>query len=169
MKKAYVKPVFMAEEFVATASVASCGYNVSDPNSALQVWHTMHLCTNTSCSHQIGGNQGNLTYDANNWWGYATDTPGARPTSDSTDGLNDAAYLFTDAQTVCDFVWSSKTSNVGIWTGTQGDKTTAISDSNNRTNAFVTLINDFSNFFHIPASQNDQHSPGVGENQNFWS
>ena len=59
MKKAYVKPVFLAEEFEGTASVASCGYDADAANSALQVWHGKSLCTVGDSGHHVGKANGN--------------------------------------------------------------------------------------------------------------
>lgn len=170
MKKAYVKPVFFAEEFAGTSSVAACEYNAKQ--NALQIWEGRNLCLNGKCAHEIG----KKTNEVSNWWDYATNTEGAdanKPSSDSLSGYNDGAYLFTDGQTVCDFVWNTGGSQVGIWTSAKDDSSTAIWDDEKRTgtlgvNLFVTLITAYSNFFGIEPDKSDQHLPGVN-NEVFFS
>ena len=169
MKKAYVKPVFVAEEFEGTENVASCAYG-ADQN-ALQVWKGSYLCKVGDGGHTVGKKD----YDAKDWWEYATETPGANetpPTSSNLTGYNNGAYLFTDGQTVCDFVWSDSSSKVGIWTSEAGKTDKAISKESDRTgtlnvNLFVTFISSFSQFFGIEPD-NDQHVPGIN-NKAFFS
>lgn len=170
MKKAYVKPVFLAEEFSGTANVASCAYGATQ--SELQVWKGSSLCKVGDGGHTVG----KKNYDAANWWEYATETAGANknpPTSASLNGYNNGAYLFTDGQYVCDFVWSDSDAQVGIWTSKANDTTSAISSEADRkngilnTNLFVTFISSFSKFFGIEPD-NENHVPGI-DNKAFFS
>lgn len=168
MKKAYVKPVFLAEEFEGTASVAACEYRAShDP---LEVWNERNICSVGDNGHFIGKVPG---ASVNKWWEYATEGMAnpqvefTNPTSNNFDAYNDTAYLFTDGQTVCDFVWNGMGSQVGIWTSEEGNVNTSVSDHTKRDGLFVTLIDAFNTFFGIEP-KNEQHEPGL-KNQKFFS
>lgn len=168
MKRAYVKPVFLAEAFEGTASVASCGYDADAANSALQVWEGKGLCAVGDGGHRIGKKDAAV----DQWWDYATKTEGANgkpPTSDSLKGFNDGAFLFTDSQTVCDFVWNSVDSDIGIWTSEKGNASTAIWDVTKRDNMFITLIKGFAAFFGIEPDEDKNHKPGIKEQGAFFS
>ena len=171
MKKAYVKPVFLAEEFEGTMSVASCGYDAT--NMELQIWHGKQLCVKQHNGHYVGKKPGEVA----DWWDYATNTSSAKgnpPTSASLDGYNDGAFLFTDSQTVCDFIWNSVDSDVGIWTSEKGNSSKAIWDVETRNNSilnqnlFVTFIKGFADFFGIEADEDKNHKPGI-KDQAFFS
>lgn len=172
MKKAYVKPVFVAEEFEGTVSVASCQYGV-DAQTKIGVYDGLHICPNIHCAHDIGGNNGKGTDgDVQNWWNYATETT----TGKNENGLNgpDNAYLFTSGQIECDFVWNSQDSKVGIWTQFQDQWNTAISEHNNRIqkenwNPVISWISSFKQFFGIPGGENDNHRPGIEGQGEFFS
>lgn len=167
MKKAYVKPVFLAEEFEGTVSVAACGYS---SRNALHVWEGKNLCLVGSCAHAVNRNGNALVTQ---WWEYATegmvdpDAEFTNPTSENFDAYNDVAYLFTDSQTVCDFVWNGIGSEVGIWTSEKGDVSTSMADHTKRDGLFVTMIDTFSKFFDIEPSQSKQHVPGVNGEKLF--
>lgn len=170
MKKAYVKPVFLAEEFEGTVSVASCQYNV-DAQTKIQVYDGLHIC-DVPCSHSIGGNNGQGTKgDVQDWWNYATETK----TGNNMDGKGgpDNAYLFTSGQIECDFVWNSQGSQVGIWTQFQDQLNTAISEHNNRIkkegwNPVISWINSFKDFFGVMGGDNN-HRPGIEGKGEFFS
>lgn len=178
MKKAYVKPVFLAEAFEGTASVASCGYDADAANSAIQIWHGKNLCTVGDGGHYVGKDNGNKHPDVAQWWDYATNTNGANtnpPKSNSLSGFNNGAYLFTDGQTVCDFVWNSVDSDVGIWTSEKDNASTAIWDVTVRNNSvfnqnlFVTFIKGFAAFFGIEPDEDKNHKPGIKGQGAFFS
>lgn len=156
MKKAYVKPVFFAEEFEGTVSVAACVYH-ADTNPA-QIWEGMYMCANEDNGHAIGG-QNKQKGDVQQWWGYATNTSGATDANPSNGTYNDGAYLFTDNSVTCDFVWNDKGAQVGIWTSKENDTSSAIWKSSDREGAFVTLISMFTDFFFGNDANFEGHTP----------
>lgn len=118
MKKAYVKPVFMAEEYELTASVAGCEYSPSKP---FEIWKGTYICASGQ-GHSVG--QGNPTDDpVLGYWDYAT--AGRYQNYDTkfeghgyqmgNEGTNNGAYVFTGAETQCDFVWNSYNGDIGVW------------------------------------------------------
>lgn len=126
MKKAYVKPVFLAEEFVAEMSYANNGCGVSIYEPALITYETdakraegttADLCSGSEDGHFIQYQKGNGNskglqdlYDYNekndtnyDYWQYATA------------GDNKATLFVT---VLCDFIWnptSGNTGNVSVW------------------------------------------------------
>lgn len=167
MKKAYVKPVFMAEEFVATASVASCGINPSQIGT-LDVYYGQHLCYNQTCGHYVGNDQGNLEYDAKDYWWYATGKPDNTGSNNvAPTAAGSGAYLFTDGTVACDFIWNGFGQDVGIWTDNEKNPISIEADRQIGS-SLVQFISSFSEFFSIPAGNNDQHRPTVN-NQIIYS
>ena len=130
MKKAYVKPVFLAEEFVAEMSYANngCGVSVYTPAQITYAKHTdaydgttADLCSGSNDGHYIAYEPEKqhkwgmaLDYDYNtkngtnlDYWGYAT--------SGETE-IEKQATLFVTV--LCDFVWNPNTGNKGnvsVW------------------------------------------------------
>lgn len=128
MKKAYVKPVFLAEEFVAETSYANqvCNVNQRGP---LEIVNGDYWCKDHSKANGTGGCHAKVDISVGSnpngqgakslglaskynpdksitYWDYA------RYNSQQND-YSDGAYLFTDANTVCDFLWDGNTdSNV---------------------------------------------------------
>lgn len=122
MKKAYVKPVFLAEEFVAAASVATCPYKPNSAvNQALDLTEYMSnntkICTNTSNGdgHTIMGS-GVLRDESIKAYAKGSVTGDSATISNSNgDGF---FSLFDTANIVCDFVWlkpSSGEDKVQVW------------------------------------------------------
>lgn len=171
MKRAYVKPVFLAEAFEGTASVASCQYHSGVAGNEVLIYNGLRLCSSgNNCSHKVGGNNGGkLDGDIQNYWDYATNNGVTTPPTNNNYANNgvDGAYLFTDGHTVCDFVWNGGNSQVGIWTDSERN---AISDAGSR-NPMTSIISwiseSFSAFFGIQGSGSDQHKPGVNHQQFF--
>lgn len=128
MKKAYVKPVFLAEEFVLSDNVvAACGISV---NTSMPLYfdENTHMCFNTKSGGSDSGHQASkgdldLSYDGTmSYWEYARED---KSTSVYQDGngqdvtFNNAnAYLFSSSYTTCDFVWPNDQKNdkyVYVW------------------------------------------------------
>lgn len=174
MRKAYVKPVFLAEAFEGTQSVAACRHHSGSTGGEVLIYNTLRLCSGgNSCNHKVGGNKSNeLEGDIQEYWSYATNgTYNAPSNAGYTDDKNNGAYLFTDGQVMCDFVWNGGNSQVGIWTEEANNKESAIWDlgSRNLKTSFITWIsNSFSSFFAINGNGSDEHKPGV-DNAQFFS
>lgn len=172
MKRAYMKPVFLAEAFEGTASVASCDYHSGAPGKEVLIYNGLRLCSGgNSCSHTVGGNKKD-SGDVQEYWNYATENGlTAGPTSDDyiKGGVN-GAYLFTGGQKVCDFVWNGGNSQVGIWIDNETDKN-PISKAENRNplNAVFDWISSFSDFFDIKGNGSNGHKPGVEGGGQFFS
>lgn len=109
MKKAYVKPVFMAEEFVAsTYHVSACSDRI-DPNNKLGIYHGLNLGGNQNVDYEKGGLDDN--YNATlTYWQYA----GVHSADEATEG-NTNAYLFTTRNHECDFLWDHWTDTLYVW------------------------------------------------------
>ena len=175
MKKAYVKPVFLAEEFEGTACVAACDYHAGGDNSQVLIYNTLRLCPpSNNCDHAVGGNSNNGKYDGDiqNYWKYATnnDTLMEGPTNENyVNDTTDGAYLFTDGETVCDFVWNGGKSQVGIWTQYENNLGSAISNAGLRElgQSFITWVSDFAKFFGVNGIGSKEHKPGVNGQQFF--
>lgn len=160
MKKAYVKPVFLAEEFVAAASVATCLYK---PNTAvnpaldLQPWMTKNdkgkypsICTNGDQGHNIMS--GELSND--DLLNYA------RGDGNVGDGK---VTLFDTSGTTCDFVWlqpSSGVDQIQVW-GDGSSDPNLVADHNGRLlkNLFDWggQIKNFMQFFANCNATDDKH------------
>ena len=156
MKKAYVKPVFLAEEFECTAAVAGCVYSSKKP---AQVWEGLTFCDDNG--HVIGGQNGS-NGEVNQWWDYATETDNSTdgPKNGELGSYNDFAYLFTSGSYECDFIWNSSKSDIYVWTKTEGDLKSAISKHTERKGAFATLVSTFVDFFYgIGSGACKMHEP----------
>jgi len=141
MKKAYVKPVFVADEYELTAAVMGCDVKSYQEK---EIWNTYDLCSGDS-GHQVGGSGNSGNAPVNAWWEYATETPGATGHAPSENHqYNDNAYIFSTGNTVCDFVWNSVDTKVGVWVDANDN---AISDHTQREGAGVKLLDYFAQFF----------------------
>ena len=122
MKKAYVKPVFLAEEFEGTASVAACGYGSS---KTFEVWDGVKVCN--SNGHEIGQGSGKSSFEQR-YISYATDNhygngkDAFQPINGTTGSYsltnmdpNIGSYVFTSGNFDCDFAWDSKGGYIGVW------------------------------------------------------
>lgn len=120
MKKAYVKPVFMAEEFEAESSyaVGSCEVSTRSP---FVIWEGMQITEKEQ--HEININVGGSTV-GQDW--YYNSTNGTNHTNWSYAFEDDnQATLFVNK--VCDFCWdphNGATGSVSVWNGlTHEDRT----------------------------------------------
>lgn len=167
MKKAYVKPVFLAEEFVAETSYANttCG---TGTQVALEIKDGDCFCSkdkNCASTFYENGDQGtvhtlykdvdddailpnNVNPDNFTIWNYATYN-------------NDKAYLFGSSLQECDFVWSgNKEDQVYVWGST--DK----SIRTNPANLLTKALGIVSQFFAGNGSSHGKHP--VGYNQTVF-
>lgn len=155
MKKAYVKPVFLAEEFVAAASVATCLYKPnSEVNSPLDLRYLMQkgednklpsICTNNDghniLSGELKGNNNVLLGD------YATKE-------------DSKVTLFDTSGTACDFVWlkpSSGVDQIQVWgdgNTTNGTNPGLVADHNQRKISNLFNWNGIQNFMQFFAGCN---------------
>ena len=60
MKKAYLKPVFLAEVFEGTASVATCTQDYDPTKNLMQVYNGLRVCEHQNEGHEIGKGQGDV-------------------------------------------------------------------------------------------------------------
>ena len=126
MKKAYVKPVFLAEEFVAETSYAAtpCGISVG---TQLKLIDGKSMCiveNHKNCNHVIsvanapvsGKYQDGFVRDNDALNGYSQNADNSfsywdYATKDGTD-----AFLFNSSIADCDFLWSGNNrDNVQVW------------------------------------------------------
>lgn len=158
MRKAYVKPVFLAEAFEGTQSVASCGNG--SINTPIELEKGQFICyTNNNGSitgdsgHVIGGQNGKKGSALEYW-----DAAGAnKEGSEKTD-----VYLFTDANVVCDFLWNGQGSTVKGWS-TNGQKSGLVWDENERGDSaknFFDFGEKLLQFFTGAGADNSNHNPG---------
>lgn len=121
MKKAYVKPVFVAEEFVAETSYAAtgCPTNYWAPVS---ISNGTQLCADDS-GHVIGAENGKKGiinqkdgYSTGvSYWDYASWGKDKRPDAGDDTYAAEGTYLFNSGSKVCDFVWDNTANEVGVW------------------------------------------------------
>lgn len=160
MKKAYVKPVFLAEEFEGTASVAACDRGSS---KTFEVWDGVKVCN--SNGHEIGQGSGKSSFEQS-YISYATDNhyrngkDAFQPINGTTGSYsltnmdeNIGSYVFTSWNFDCDFAWDSKGGNVGVWVNTK-DNNSLITNNVNRKTLYnndsagiLWLAQSFMNFF----------------------
>lgn len=163
MKKAYVKPVFVAEEFVLSDSVAAaCPINVNTSMPLFFDENTV-MCFNPNSGKGDNGHQASkgdlgLSYEGDmTYWDYAR---ADKSTSEYQDGNgqnvsfnNGNAYLFSSSYTTCDFVWPNSETNdkdVYVWNSWEVSLRTTLHS--------VGQI--FSDFFFNAKSNEDNHTPG---------
>lgn len=121
MKKAYVKPVFLAEEFVAASSyvASSCGQSVF---SALLIEYDKNFCAKRGC------NADSMTFHRETDYNNESNKPAVYQEYNGTkvEGVDsywdyanyndDKAYLFTGGSSECDFLWNGHASDkVYVW------------------------------------------------------
>lgn len=158
MKKAYVKPVFLAEEFFMTMSIAACQYSMNNP---AKIYHGVRMCSGNN--HKVtwspnATNKGTIntkTYTAADgtvmdYWQYS---------QGAADEASSDAYLFTVNNGQCDFLWDNSNEQIGVWKtpdtfdGIRGADTMKDSEGNWLVNW---LIGTFSGFFY---GSGDPHEP----------
>lgn len=148
MKKAYVKPVFLAEEYELTQSVAVCDLSGSAP---LNINLNTVLCQGGDNGHEFNTSseayKGIYGKDANKadvtYWQYAGDH-----------GTTDHA-LFADDELNCDYVWDNYEDNVGVWRPGEKEGVT------NLGGYFVDWLGiKFSQFFHKNGGNGSSNNPG---------
>ena len=166
MKKAYVKPVFLAEEFVAAMDhVAACTTNYWTPQ--IIQWPTngqpgTDLCEGND-GHSVGFNENQALILSNHdkekfyydysqkitYKEYAEWNADQRPGANADDYTATNAYLFNSGHSACDFVWDNTNSDVGVWKkGTDG-------------NWIVSLIDNFGTFFLGASANGSGHRPAI--------
>ena len=107
MKKAYVKPVFLAEAFEVTTNVAACKTRSNAPH---EIWK------GDPCSCGAPGHAVDKTGGApvDQYWDYASN--GNKNNYNRGEmGANNGSYIFTDDLLTCDFVWNERGGMVGVW------------------------------------------------------
>ena len=144
MKKAYVKPVYMADEFEMTACVASCGKG--SINSPIEINDGERLCVGPGNDHKIKANSVFGWNDAK---------------SDGTE-----VYLFTNSNIECDFLWYGEGSYVQAWSTDKDDKNSIVWTQEDRKSLTAETNYSFSeilmSFFCGNQADNDNHRPGYG-------
>ena len=160
MKKAYVKPVFLAEEFVAAASYAANGCDTTRI-SPKYIEQGMQICRDDP-GHTVGGNktaeiQG--YYDNNTtYWQYASWSEDVRGGAGDSQHAAENAYLFSSEFSVCDFVWNNTANEVGVWREQTNEETGKLEWA-------VSWIKDalFATFFLGTGSTIKNHTPYLEE------
>ena len=167
MKKAYVKPVFLAEEFVAAAShVAGCGDG--SVNSVKEIIPgTTYLCEfhDNSCNSTLvlENSEANKLYGSHDenfkgstdltYWDYAK--------ADSAGSFNDKIYLFTQNDYECDFVWTGyRNDTVKVWGTLEKEKRST-------TNVFYDTFKSLTGFFRGSEAVNGHHPLGYNGSSFF--
>ncbi len=157
MKKAYVKPVYMAELFEVTECVATCPVTTSRPHLIVD---DDYLCFGGDKGHQIDATDKN-TYLSPYWDSYAN--------------ADDSANLFTSSSFECDFLWNDWGTNVFGWS-TDGTADGLVSSVDDRKNTATEKWNLFDfgegllRFFTGGSNaDNNQHGPGIPEEGKFFS
>lgn len=126
MKKAYVKPVFLAEEFVAETSYAAtpCGISV---RTQLELIDKKSMCiakNHKNCNHVIdvtnapvgGEYEDGYVRDDNALIGYSQNTDNSFSYWDYATKDGTAAFLFNSSIANCDFLWSGNNRDtVQVW------------------------------------------------------
>ena len=129
MKRAYVKPAFIAEAFEMTESVAICDRHIGQGgNHPFEIDFNTKICSGDQ-GHKIS--KGEITSEDSPLWQYAVK-------EDNT------AYLFDGLNTTCDFVWlgpSNGEDRVQVW-GQSPDKLAA--NASDRKSLFDWLGNQMS-------------------------
>ena len=163
MKKAYVKPVFLAEEFVAAASYASGACGPASVNEPLLFKQKDVLCD--QCNGDKAGGTGAgindkykytddngklVTHDKLNYWDYA--------------GTNDAK-MFNGGLFECDFIWeptsaTDNTTTVWVWD--------AVNVADRVLGRITNTFMSFTNFFAGNNGTQEKHNPGYKQ-QSFFS
>ena len=115
MKKAYVKPVFLAEAYEMTSSVAGCPTSSSIPRELIYGQTSL-------CDHCTGGA---VQIDKKDNWDafkdYATEDKSITTVYDQNGNAqsinNGNVYLFTSNTVECDYIWNSNDNNekLQIW------------------------------------------------------
>lgn len=164
MKKAYVKPVFLADSFVMTANVAACKTGV---DRALKLYTGLDVCagcngdTIKTNKGYVGQTYADFEDGSKTYWQYAggTDNP---TTSD--------AYLFNTSSldyAKCDFLWtptSSQDMSSTIWVWNDESRTQdAETGKWNIRDTFRT----FAQFFCGNNGTDKQHYPTYNDNDFF--
>ena len=107
MKKAYVKPVFIADEYEMTVSVAGCKTRSNAPH---EIWK-LDPCSCGAPGHEIDKTGGAPVKD---YWNYASNGNESNY-SHGNMGDNNGSFIFTDDMLQCDFVWNEPGGQVGVW------------------------------------------------------
>lgn len=156
MKKAYVKPVFLAEKFVAEQNYAAKGCGTWAWDKA-QIQPGMELCYKEkkgeyeSDGHKVGNGNAVINTYSDDYNMYYWDYAGRTMNNDGSYNYSDC-YLFNREVQECDFVWNNTNEEVYGW------NSSVVSE---RTVANV-LLGAFSNFFFGNSATISQHQPQYG-------
>lgn len=178
MKKAYVKPVFLAEEFVAETSYANSACGISS-GAAYKLYindnNPQHLCIHDGCKGHslqsksyVNNHTNTFITDITNdqktetmtYWNYATKSDGE-------------ATLFSFGAVDCDFMWKTNGQDqVSAWKYVDND--TRASMVKSTTNIFELIFTNigqsFSQFFLANSSSGQGvHEPGEVDSPFFSS
>lgn len=167
MKKAYVKPVFLAEEFVAASSYVASACGVSNAKS-LEIKDGDLLCNthNNHCSldFSLEGSYVNTTkydgsvIDTTSQTGYSLNNDNGFSYWDYAKQDDQKACLFNSTIGDCDFLWSGN-SNDTIWVWNSVDKGSA-----DTSNGFIKGVKDtfksLTGFFNGNESITGKHDVG---------
>ena len=163
MKKAYVKPVFLAEEFVAETSYASGACGPASVYEPLLFQKNDVLCD--QCNGDKAGGQG---AGINDYYTYTNDE--GKLVTDTTKtywqyaGTNDAK-MFNSGLFECDFVWEPKnatdtTTTVWVWD--------AVNVADRVLGRITNTLMSFTDFFAGNNGTQKKHNPGY-EQHSFFS
>lgn len=159
MKKAYVKPVFLAEEFVAASSYAiSCG--PASINKALTINPGNNVCGEKIDGHTAGKGKAeinnnyigvwpNTVADGENYsyWQYANQNDGK-------------SNLFSSNNYECDFLWdyySTGKNEIYVWENATAERNSSLGTLAVKVGEAIV---DFANFFTHSSQSEGQHKPG---------
>ncbi|MBQ4265435.1 MAG: hypothetical protein IJB85_07990 [Clostridia bacterium] len=150
MKKAYVKPVFFAEEFVAETSYAltGCGTMSWSPK---EMYEDMLICSNDGHKLDHNGNatvmDGVYGQNANGenitYWDYASTVDRTGAGDEEYAASN--RYLFNSASSICDFVWDDTSEDIGVWRENTTTNTWSVAWIEKLTTFFIGTNSDLKN------------------------
>lgn len=175
MKRAYVKPVFVAEKFAAASSYASSACGVSVWN-ALQIKDGDLLCNThkNHCSLDFDLGKSNANNDM--YTGYVSDPNAENGYNKNTDGnfsfwdyateKDQKAYLFNSTIGDCDFLWNGDSSEtIKVWNSVDKD---AADTSKGFIKGIIDTFQSLSLFFTGNESITGNHDVGYNQ-QSFRS
>jgi len=162
MKKAYVKPVLVAEPYEMTETVAWCP---ESQYKTINVYSGAALCVKGNC-HLVDTSGGWI--NQNNGYSYTAIVDGKETTqtmsywqyaggnADGTIANNKDVFLFSTGNYACDFLWSDPTESIYVWKSPD--------EKDRIENNWVSTDKSFSQFFYgnESVSSGDKiHAPGT--------
>ena len=146
MKRAYVKPMFVAEEYEMTECVASCGKG--SINQPAIITKGVRLCSGNGQDHTF---KKDSDLQAVYGWSEAQ--------KDKT-----SAYLFTNSNIECDFLWYGGDSDVQAWSTNKDDINSIVWKQEDREKLTAdknySFGKKFMEFFFGIGADNENHKPG---------